>query len=134
VGFYYAHPQNIFWRTLALVLEEKEPEPNTASRKAFLLKNRIAVFDVLRSCEIDGASDSSIQNPAPNQFRPIIESSEIAAVFTTGKKATQLFEKFAATEAGLPANYLPSTSPANRARHGSAEFMEYWTTIKPWLK
>ncbi|MDR0838881.1 MAG: DNA-deoxyinosine glycosylase [Oscillospiraceae bacterium] len=132
-GFYYGHPQNAFWRTLARVLDVPEPAPDAPAKTAFLLKNRVAVWDVLRSCEIDGAADDSIRNPVPNEFRPIIEKSEIRAVFTTGKKATELWGSLASHESGMTAIYLPSTSPANRGRHNTAEFWERWSRLRRYL-
>ena len=40
--FFYAHPQNRFWKVLAAVL--KEPLPRTTEeKKAMLLRNRIAL-------------------------------------------------------------------------------------------
>ncbi|MDR0904995.1 MAG: DNA-deoxyinosine glycosylase [Oscillospiraceae bacterium] len=129
-GFYYGNPQNVFWKTLAEVLGETEPEADIAARKEFLLRNHVAVWDVLRSCEIDGADDNSIRNHAPNLFRPLLAASEIRAVFTTGKKATELFNALAAGEAGMAAAYLPSTSPANRARQRAPEYFEMWRAVR----
>jgi hypoxanthine-DNA glycosylase len=128
--FFYAHPQNCFWTTLALVLDDAAPAPDPASKTAFLLKNRVAVWDVIHSCAIDGSSDSSIREPVFNKFRPLIEMSEISAIFTTGKKATQLFNAHCRSEAGMDAIYLPSTSPANRAYQSRPEFIERWMRVR----
>ena len=57
--FFYDHPRNRFWKTLALVLGNEEPLTH-AQKKTFLLKHHIALWDVLASCEIKGSSDSSI--------------------------------------------------------------------------
>ncbi|MDR1272662.1 MAG: DNA-deoxyinosine glycosylase [Clostridiales Family XIII bacterium] len=132
-GFYYGHPQNVFWRTLAELLDEPVPDRSRASMDAFLLRNRIALWDVIQSCEIDGASDMSIRNPKPNRFRPLIDRTDIAAIFTTGKKATGLFNRLCAEEAGMEAIYLPSTSPANRALQAKPSFMEQWAHILLYL-
>ncbi|MDR3296278.1 MAG: DNA-deoxyinosine glycosylase [Clostridiales Family XIII bacterium] len=133
LGFYYAHPQNCFWQTLAQVLRAPVPSPDAASRTAFLKRNRVALWDVLHACEIDGASDSSIRNPVPNRFRPLLEASGIAAIFTAGKKATALFQAHCREEAGMQPAYLPSTSPANRAQQGRPEFMEQWMRLRAYL-
>jgi hypoxanthine-DNA glycosylase len=129
MGFYYGHPQNIFWKTVAAVLEVAEPSRDVRSRRAFLLETHIALWDVLRACDIEGASDASIKHPAPNQFAPLISDSNICAIFTTGKTATGLFNDLCAKEAGLDAVYLPSTSPANRAAQSKPEFMKQWTQL-----
>ncbi|MDR1796963.1 MAG: DNA-deoxyinosine glycosylase [Clostridiales Family XIII bacterium] len=129
MGFYYGHPQNIFWRTLANVLGQSEPPYDRDARRDFALQNRIALWDVLHSCEIDGASDASIKDPVPNKFRPILESSQISSIFTTGKTGTLLFNQYCAVEAGIPSIYLPSTSPANRAAQARPEYREQWMQV-----
>ena len=89
-GFFYGHPQNRFWRVLSAVLEEPLPV-SVAEKKAMLLRRGIALWDVLASCEIAGASDSSIRNPVLNDFAPIFSNADIKAVFTTGKTAAKLY-------------------------------------------
>jgi hypoxanthine-DNA glycosylase len=128
-GFYYGHPQNIFWPVLAKVMNKPEPAPDVESRRNFLIENRIAVWDVLHSCEIDGASDASIKNPAPNNFRPLLKQTKIDAIFTTGRKATDLFNELCSGEVGVKAVYLPSTSPANRAAQNKPAFWTAWCQI-----
>ena len=128
-GFYYGNPQNCFWRTLARALEIKEPPADRASREAFLLRYGIALWDVLYSCEIEGAADESIKNPVVNKFAPLLAETRISAIFTTGKAATALFNEYCAAEAGMRAVYLPSTSPANRAAQSRPAFMEQWTRV-----
>jgi hypoxanthine-DNA glycosylase len=131
-GFYYGHPQNAFWPTIARVFEGRAPEAGApaAKRAAFLLGLRVAVWDVLHECEIDGASDVSIKNPVANRFRPIIERSRINAIFTTGWAATRLFERLCVDEAGLAPVYLPSTSPANRAAQSRPGYWERWALVR----
>jgi hypoxanthine-DNA glycosylase len=132
-GFYYGHPQNCFWRALAGVLGRPEPASDAASKVAFLLQGGIALWDVLRACDIDGASDSSIRNPEPNLFRPLIGKTAIASIFATGRKATELFNALCRDEAGMEAIYLPSTSPANRAAQARPDFMEQWMALRRFL-
>ncbi|MDR3071905.1 MAG: DNA-deoxyinosine glycosylase [Clostridiales Family XIII bacterium] len=129
MGFFYGHPQNIFWKTLAQVLNQPEPDSNVNARRAFLLENRIALWDVLHACEIEGASDASIRNPEPNRFRTLLEKTQIQTIFTTGKSATNLFNTLCAEEVGTSAIYLPSTSPANRATQKRPEFYEQWKKV-----
>lgn len=109
-GFYYGHPQNRFWRVLSAVLKAETPL-TIEQKKSLLLKHGIALWDVLESCEISGAADSSIASPKVNDFSRITSIADIKATFTTGKKATELFEKLT----GSKSIYLPSTSPANCA-------------------
>ena len=59
-GFFYGHPQNRFWKVTSRVFDEDLPL-TVDEKKAFLLKNHIALWDVIGSCEIEGSSDSSIR-------------------------------------------------------------------------
>lgn len=112
-GFYYCHPQNRFWRVLAALWKSPMPETNK-ERATFALRHRIALWDVLATCEIAGASDASISNPQPNDLARVIDAVPIAAVFTTGSKASALYRKLCAPSfPGLPHVALPSTSSAN---------------------
>lgn len=111
-GFYYGHPRNRFWPVLAGLFEETIPE-TVEDRKKFLTKHHIALWDVLASCDIKGAEDSSIKNPEANDMELILKSADIKAVFTTGAKASKLYEKLCLPKCGVAAKMLPSTSPAN---------------------
>lgn len=111
-GFYYAHPQNRFWKTLEKVYEE-EIGNTIEERKTFVLKHNIALFDVIKSCDINSSSDSSIKNIVPNNISKILKETKIEAIFTTGKKAYDLYNKYIFPKTKVSAIYLPSTSPAN---------------------
>ena len=111
-GFYYGHPQNRFWKVLADVLDEEFPQ-TVEERKGFLKRNHIALWDVLESCEIKGASDVSIRNARPNDMNRILQAADIRAIFATGAKAAQLYKKLCFPECGVEAVRMPSTSPAN---------------------
>ena len=57
--FFYAHPQNRFWRVLSALLGQ--PCPVTIPEKrAFLLSSHIALWDVIASCNIEGSINHSI--------------------------------------------------------------------------
>lgn len=86
-GFYYGHPQNRFWKVLADVLGEEFPQ-TVEERKRFLKRNHIALWDVLESCEIKGASDVSIRNARPNDMNRILRAADIRAIFATGAKGS----------------------------------------------
>lgn len=114
IGFYYGHPQNRFWRVLAALFEESVPTTNE-ERTALLLNHRIALWDVLASCTIKGASDASIADAVPNDLSRITEAAPIECVFCTGATAARLYRKHCEAAVGIPAVQLPSTSPANAA-------------------
>lgn len=113
-GFYYGHPQNRFWRVMAEVLGDGTPQENEQKR-AFLLKQGIALYDVLAACEITGASDASIAHPVANDLAGILGAAEIRAIFATGQKAGALYRKYCEQKTGRPIIVLPSPSPANCA-------------------
>lgn len=114
VPFYYGHPQNRFWRVLAAITEEPLPE-TIEEKKSLLLRHRIAVWDVIHSCEIIGSSDSSIQNVIPNDIGSIVRKSAIERIYANGGKACELYVKFCMEQTGMKIHRLPSTSPANAA-------------------
>lgn len=111
-GFYYAHPQNRFWPVLSVLFGEPVPE-EAAQRRDFALRHRIALWDVLAQCDIEGAADSAIKNPVPNNIAALLCGSEIRAVFTAGKAATRLYKRLCEPVGCPSAMELPSTSPAN---------------------
>ncbi len=112
-GFYYGHKQNRFWKVLAQVLGESVPR-TTEQKKSFLLRNDIALWDVIASCSIQGSADSTITDVVANDLSVILNNSNVKSIFVNGKKAYQLYQKHLASTFGN-AVYLPSTSPANAA-------------------
>lgn len=113
-NFYYGHKQNRFWKVLAALL--KEPLPDTIEeKKAMLLARRIALWDVIQSCDIKGSSDSSIKNVQPTDIGMILEKTNITRIYANGNKAGQLYQRYQYPVTGRKATVLPSTSPANAA-------------------
>lgn len=113
-NFYYGHKQNRFWKVLATLL--KEPVPDTIEeKKAMLLAHRIALWDVIQSCDIKGSSDSSIKNVQPTDIGMILEKTNITRIYANGNKAGQLYKRYQFPVTGIEAMVLPSTSPANAA-------------------
>ena len=51
LGFYYMHPQNRFWHVLENVFNDKSGK-SIESKKEFLTKHKIALWDTCASCEI----------------------------------------------------------------------------------
>ena len=73
------------------------------------------MWDVIASCEIVGSSDSSIQNAVANDITPILSAAPIERIFTNGKTAGKLYDRYILPQIGKTAVCLPSTSPANAA-------------------
>lgn len=112
--FFYHHPQNRFWKTLAAVLDCPIPG-SIPEKRDMLLAHGIALWDVIASCEITGSSDSSIKNAVPNDLSRILSAAPIRAVFCNGGTAYRLYQKYLLPVTGMEAIPLPSTSPANAA-------------------
>lgn len=131
LGFYYGHPRNRFWPVIADVLNAEVP--NTIETKIdFCHHYHLAIWDVLVSCEIQGADDSSIRNPIPNDMSQILDHAPIQAIFTTGGKAFSLYQKHCYPKTKIPAISLPSTSPAN-CRTSYEQLKEAYTAIAAYL-
>ena len=113
-GFYYGHPRNRFWRVLAAVYGTDVPQ-TVAEKRAFLLERKLALWDVIESCEIVGSGDASIRSAVPNDLRVIVSVAPIRRVFANGRTAEQLYRRFQQSVTLIPAVGLPSTSPANAA-------------------
>ena len=132
LGFYYSHPRNRFWPVLAKIFGEEIPKTPEEKRN-FCLRNKIALWDVLKECDIEGASDSSIKNAVPNDLSVILNSAKIQAIFATGATAAKLYKKFIEPETKIPAKTLPSTSPAN-AKIKFEELVEEYKIVLEYIK
>lgn len=126
--FYYGHPSNRFWRVLAELYHQDVPG-SVDEKKHFLSEMHIALWDVIEQCEIAGSSDSSIKNVKANDISMIIRKSKIRHIFLNGKKAMELYRKYIAETVELPADCLPSTSPANAACSMDG-LLEKWKVIR----
>ncbi len=113
-AFYYGHPQNRFWKVLAGLTLEKVPQ-SIEEKKQLLLKHGIAIWDVIRSCEIEGSSDSSIREVEANDIAGLLRDSSIERIYGNGDKACRLYDRFCKESTGMEIRRLPSTSPANAA-------------------
>lgn len=126
--FFYGHPQNRYWKVLAAVFGEEVPM-TVPDRKAFLLRNHIAAWDVIASCDIVGSSDSSIKNVTANDLTPILETADIKEIFVNGKTAEKMYKKYTEPVTDRPCVCLPSTSPANAA-WTLEKLVEAWSVVK----
>ena len=112
-NFYYGHPQNRFFKVLGEIFHE-DVHNDVLSKKSFLKKHQIALYDVIEECDIDGSKDSSIRNVTPINIKDILHDyPSIKKVAVLGKLAQSLFDKYLKKDCPLLIFYLPSTSPAN---------------------
>lgn len=129
VGFYYGHPQNRFWRVLAGVFGENIPD-DIEGRKDFLLAHRVALWDVVSSCEIIGSSDASIKAVTANDIKGILNKCAITRIYANGRTAEKLYLRHVRPFTGMDITALPSTSPANAAA-SLEELVRIWSVIRP---
>lgn len=129
--FFYHHPQNRFWKVISMVCNESVP--NTIEEKrALLLRNKIAVWDVIQSCEIVGSADSSIKNVIANDLSKILKQAQICRIITNGNTSYQLYMKYIYPITGIEAQKLPSTSPAN-ASFSLDRLVQEWSIVRSFI-
>ena len=120
--FYYANPQNRFWKVMEAIFREEIKD-----RKDFCHRHHIALWDVIASCSIQGSSDASITDVHINDIAGLLAKTRVHFIFTTGLKAYQLFDKY--IRVNVPVIPLPSTSGAN-AHMSLAELTEKYRIIE----
>lgn len=116
---YYAHPQNSFWKIMGMIFGNTYEE-SYERRLEIIRMNKLALWDVLLSCERQGSMDGSIiekgsrSNDLEGFFR---DHPTVMTICFNGQKAAKLFRKIvqpglAGLPQGLSQKVLPSTSPA----------------------
>ncbi len=128
--FYYGHPQNRFWKLMALLLNVPVPQ-STDEKKTMLLTHGLALWDVLASCDIKGSSDSSIKNAVPADISQILKAADIHTIIANGGTAFRLYGRCCEPLTGRPAVLCPSTSPANAA-FSLERLAECWSKYIIW--
>lgn len=123
-SFYYGHPQNAFWRILSTFFGEDKPL-TVEKKKAFLLRNKVALWDIVTECEIVGSRDETIKNFKVANLQEVLQNSSVSCILVNGGRAFSIFEKhYGGIE--IPYFKLPSTSPANARRNDD----EWFTALR----
>lgn len=129
---YYAHPQNRFWKLIGLLCNYNNLSDLEYDNKLnILLNNKLALWDVIKSCERKGSMDSDILNESPNNFDLLLKKyPNIEKICFNGNKAYTSFKKYF-PEFLLNYNYfvLPSTSPANARFHIENLYDSWYSAI-----
>ena len=123
---YYAHPRNAFWPVMQQIFNW--PDLDYDQRCKALVSEKIAVWDVLRSCRRRGSLDSDIETGSVliNDFSAFFHRHPgIKAVLFNGGKAAQLFKRYVSVPACVELKPLPSTSPAYAAMSFESK-LEKW--------
>ena len=128
---YYAHPQNQFWKIMFHLFDE-EFSLDYQERIDLLRKNKIALWDVIESCERKGSLDTEIKNEIDNNIPQLIESHpNIKTIFCNGQKCYKNLIKILGKNFKIPILVLPSTSPLHTVKF--EEKLENWKVIKDYL-
>lgn len=132
-GFYYQNKNNRFWVLMQNLFGIKGLQGDIAKQKDFLKVHKIALWDIVASCEIDGAKDTSIKNATPNDLSKVLNKAQIRQIFITGAKAFKLANEFYPQHKGIM-RLLPSSSGANRAHYPTTQSLcEKYEQIKEFL-
>jgi TDG/mug DNA glycosylase family protein len=92
---YYGHPQNAFWPIMAEVVGFDAALPYTR-RLAALKAAKIALWDVLQSCEREGSLDTRIRRSGEvaNDFEQFFRTHpRIARVLFNGSRAAECYQR-----------------------------------------
>jgi len=127
---YYGNPRNAFWKII-FALYNSPFSTDYEQRKNILLKNRIALWDVLEACVRPGSLDSAIEDEVPNDFNSFLKTHpNIKHIFFNGQKAAAYFKQYIKLENEYHLTTLPSTSPANAGKSFEIKLKE-WSVIQP---
>lgn len=125
---YYGNKNNAFWRILFLLFKEEYSDEYN-DKLQLLKKNKIGLWDTIKSCDRGGSLDSAIKNIVPNKLKLLCEKhSEIKIIAFNGKSAEKYYEKHIGKVKNITYYSLPSTSPAN-ARMNFATKLEKWSIL-----
>jgi len=131
-GFFYGNLQNRFWKIISKITNNLLPT-NISEKKALLLTNHIALWDVVKTCDIEGSKDNSIRNIITNDLSVIFNQTSIKMIFANGTMAYNLYNKYSKNLYSMNIIKLPSTSPAN-ASYNFEKLFEIWNkSLKSYL-
>lgn len=126
---YYGHSQNNFWKFIFTILKE-DISFDYETKKAILIKNKIALWDVLQFCDRVGSLDSAIKNEIANDFESFLKDHpDITMILFNGQKAAAFFKKYVPLEKTYQLITLPSSSPANASKPFESKLAE-WKVIR----
>ncbi|MHA6482064.1 DNA-deoxyinosine glycosylase [Paenibacillus sp. strain BS8-2] len=152
-GQFYGNLHNYFWRVIYALFGDLSSDPSMTipvplfaspdkdydQRLDFLQAHRLALWDVIYSCEREGSLDANIKEELPNNFPDLLEHYPgIACIAFNGSKAYETFRKyFGKRQEALPREVallkLPSTSPIpTKYMRNLEDRVEVWKAIVPY--
>ena len=133
---YYAHPRNHFWQIMSAILDVPSRAPYEMRCQA-LVAQRVALWDVLKTCTRTSSLDSDIVESSivPNDFETFLsEHPSVDTIFFNGATAEKTYMRH--VQRTLPDRLarirlvrLPSTSPANASIALDAK-LQRWDEVK----
>lgn len=137
---YYGHQDNLFWDIMFRVLDknwncEEVVSVDYETKKNILLKNGVALWDVLKYCDRKGSLDTAIKNEIKNDlFNFFSQHPKIKTIFFNGQKAHKYFNELK-NEINdidqIQQFVFQSTSPSNTKN--SFQILKEWTTIRNFI-
>jgi TDG/mug DNA glycosylase family protein len=132
---YYAHPRNAFWPIMADTFQFSV-DLSYQERCTALINNKVAVWDVLQSCQRQGSLDSNIESSSiiSNDFRLFFQQHPgLRLIIFNGAKAEQIFKQYVVDtlnehQLSIRTVRLASTSPAH-ASMSLDEKIRAWKNI-----
>jgi len=112
---YYGNPHNRFWHYIFKTFDESTTD-NYQQKTELALKHHIAIWDVIKSANRNGSSDSKIKQAIPNDVPALLaQNKNIKKIIFNGNFAYESYIRFFGTP---PIAYvkLLSTSPACAGR------------------
>ncbi len=128
LNFFYAHPQNRFWKVISAIFDSSLPM-TIEEKTNLILNNNLALYDVIYSCDIISSADNTIKNVTPSNLTEVIKNSKINNIFVNGKTAEFYYKKYLEKQLGLKCVCLPSTSPANASK-SLEQLIVAWSAVK----
>ena len=109
-SFYYAHPQNQFWKILNLI--SGYPAMLKDQRIWLIKQCKLALWDMVQSCKRENSADSNLEDITPNDIEVFLkEYPNIEQIAFTSRLAEKIYKKYF-NHLDLKTIYLPSPSPA----------------------
>ena len=109
-SFYYAHPQNQFWKILSAI--SGYPARSKDQRIWLLKQTKLALWDVVKSCNRVNSSDSNLKDIEVNDIEALLkEYPNIKKICFTSKLAQKLYNTHF-KDIKIETFYLPSPAYA----------------------
>ena len=130
-NFYYGNPFNRFWKIIGTLFNEDNLiNQSNEYKKEVILKNHLALYDVIKECKIKGSSDNDIvrYSIVVMDLNKILKKYNIKLIALNGNKAYEILKKYYPEYLYMTVK-LPSTSSAN-ARCSLEKLIDEWKVIK----